>query len=116
MVAFDPTQVVGAGGALGALLRTYVNRRVDDENYPLGTLAVNVLGSFVLGALTFVGAGEGFMLLLGTGVCGSFTTFSSFSVETIRLWEHEKRMEAAVNAVVNLLGSLCAIGLAWVLV
>lgn len=112
----DPAYLVGVGGAVGALLRTLVGELVDVEAYPASTLAVNVIGSFALGALTFAGVGGDAALLLGTGVCGSFTTFSSFAVETVRLWETGERLRAVVNAATNLLGAGAAIALAWLLV
>jgi CrcB protein len=113
MVAFEAAHIVGTGGAIGALLRHYVSTRIETETVPLGTFTVNVLGSFVLGLLTFVGMNSDLALLLGTGVCGSFTTFSSFSVETVRLWETDDRRWALVNAVGNFIGASFAIGLAW---
>jgi len=113
MVGLDPAQVVGTGGALGALLRHFVSERVKVEEFPAGTFTVNVIGSFALGLLTFAGAGHDVALLLGTGACGSFTTFSSFSFETVRLWETGERGRAAVNALGNLAGAAVAIGLAW---
>jgi len=116
MVVLDPAQVVGTGGALGALLRHFVSERVDVEEFPLGTFTVNVLGSFALGLLTFSGVHGDLSLLLGTGACGSFTTFSSFSFETVRLWETGEEARATANALGNLAGAGVAIGLAWLLV
>lgn len=115
MTALDPAHLVGTGGAIGALCRAYVSQRVSSE-YPFGTLVVNVIGSFVLGLVTFSGVGGDVALLVGTGACGSFTTFSSFSFETVRLVEDGEVEWAAANTLVNLLGSLAAIGLAWLVV
>ncbi len=112
----DPAHLVGTGGAIGALLRQYVSRAVDSESFPLGTLTVNVLGTFLLGFATFLGTDSTALLLLGTGVCGSFTTFSSFSVQTVRLWETGDRLRAVGNAGANLLGAGLALGIAWALV
>lgn len=98
---------------LGAVLRYLVGEYVDVEGFPLGTLTVNVAGSFVLGLVTFLGAGEDVLLFVGTGACGSFTTFSSFSFDTVRLWETGGRVRSIVYATVNLVGALAAIGLAW---
>ncbi|GAA0216462.1 fluoride efflux transporter CrcB [Halobaculum roseum] len=116
MIEFDPAHVVGTGGAVGALLRHYVSQLVDVEEFPTGTFTVNVLGSFALGFITFLGADTTLLLLFGTGVCGSFTTFSSFSFETVRLWETGERTRAVGNAGGNLFGAGLAIGLAWGLV
>jgi CrcB protein len=111
-----PAHLVGIGGAAGALLRHAVASYVDAETFPLGTLTVNVLGSLLLALVTFAGAGEGTLLLVGVGVCGSFTTFSSFAFETVRLWETGERGWAVLNATANLVGALLAVGLAWILV
>ncbi|KTG11530.1 chromosome condensation protein CrcB [Haloprofundus marisrubri] len=113
---FDPAHVVGTGGAVGALLRQYVDHLVDVDEFPLGTLTVNVLGTFLLGFVTFLGVDSTTLLLLGTGVCGSFTTFSSFSVQTVRLWETGDRLRAVGNATLNLLGAGLALAVAWGLV
>lgn len=116
MTALDPAQLVGLGGAIGAVLRYGANRTVGAREFPVGTLLVNAVGSFVLAAVTFAGAGDAVLLAVGTGACGSFTTFSSFSYETVRLWEGGQRRLAGVNAVGNLLAAGVAIGLAWLLV
>ncbi|SEQ88548.1 fluoride efflux transporter CrcB [Natrinema salaciae] len=115
----EPAHVVGTGGAIGAVLRYWVSQRVarvSSERLPLATFAVNVVGSFVFGLAVFAGAGESTIELVGTGICGSFTTFSSFSVETVRLYERGDRALAVGNAGANLACSLAAIGLAWGLV
>jgi len=114
MVELDPGHVVGAGGTLGAVLRYLVTQRVDVTGLPAGTFTVNVVGSFVLGFVTFLGMDSQLLLFVGTGACGSFTTFSSFSFETVRLWEAGDRARAVANALGNLLGAVLAIGLAWV--
>jgi len=104
----DPAYLVGAGGVLGALARTLVGEYVVLDGVPASTFAVNVLGTFLLAALTLSHAGNDLALFLGTGFCGSFTTFSSFSVETVRLWETGEYGRAAANA----LGTLAAAGVA----
>jgi CrcB protein len=115
MAALDPAQLVGAGGALGALLRSAISTRLNSDQVPAGTITVNVLGSFVLGFVTFLGVDSELLLFVGTGACGSFTTFSSFSVDTVRLWETDRRARALLNAVGTFVGAVVAIGLAWVL-
>ncbi len=94
--------LVGVGGAVGALLRTGVSRVVAREWFPVGTLAVNVVGSLALGLLAGLAPGERLTLLLGEGVCGAFTTFSSFSVATVRLGAGEHSRRAALNVVLTL--------------
>ena len=114
-IELHPAQIVGTGGAIGALCRHYASKWVDSEDFPSGTFTVNVIGSFVLASIVFLGIDHEFILLLGTGACGSFTTFSSFSFETVRLWETGERIRAAINASGTLVGAFLAIGLAWVL-
>ncbi|AGB36098.1 fluoride efflux transporter FluC [Natronococcus occultus] len=113
---FEAAHLVGIGGAIGALLRYAVYEQLSDEQYPWPTLVVNVVGSFVFGAATFAGVGESAIQLIGIGICGAFTTFSSFSVQTVQLYERGDRKLAVANAAGNLALSLAAIGLAWVLV
>ena len=113
MVTVDPAQLVGAGGVVGALLRHAVTRRIDVEQFPTGVFAVNVLGSFALGLVTFAGAGNDVALFVGTGACGSFTTFSSFSFETVRLWETGARTRAVLHAGGTLVAAGVALSLAW---
>lgn len=82
--------VVAAGGALGASARWLIADAapVAAGTFPVTTLVVNVVGAFLLGALVAAVAGRGrwwLRPLLGTGVLGGFTTFSTFAVETDRL-------------------------------
>ena len=117
-VTFDPepAHIVGTGGAIGAILRHLIYLRFSSDRFPWPTLAVNVVGSFGFGAAIFAGAGETTIQLVGIGICGAFTTFSSFSVETVQLYERGDRLLAVANAAVNLALSLAAIGIAWLLV
>ncbi|MEU8247769.1 fluoride efflux transporter CrcB [Nonomuraea sp. NPDC048916] len=108
--------LVFAGGAIGAPARYLLDRYVQRHRrgvFPWGTLTVNVLGSLVLGLLLGASAGAGLpdqvVLLVGTGVCGALTTFSTFGFETVRLLEEGATMEAGLNAVASLvLGVLAA--------
>lgn len=108
----NPAYLVGVGGAVGAVLRHVVTDLVRHESFPLGTFTVNVVGSFVLGFVAFLDPGNDALLFVGTGACGSFTTFASFSVDTVRLWEAGERGTAAMYATANLVGALAAIALA----
>jgi len=116
----EPAYLVGTGGAIGAVLRYLVANVIlrwrGPTKIPTSTVVVNVIGSFVLGLLVFGSAGSDAMLLVGIGVCGAFTTYSSFSVQTVRLWEDGMRGYAVVNAVGNLALSGLAVGVAWLLV
>ncbi|NHN40445.1 fluoride efflux transporter CrcB [Halorubellus sp. JP-L1] len=103
----NPAVLVGIGGALGAVARHAVYERVDDADaaIPHATLAVNVLGSLVLGLATGLGAsgvvGGDALLFVGTGACGAFTTFSTFAFETVDRAARSTRAAAA-----NALGTL----------
>jgi CrcB protein len=112
----NPAYLVGAGATVGALLRygtnQYVGGIADGREFPYGTFAVNVIGSFVLALITFLGANDLILYAVGTGACGSYTTFSSFSVDTIKLWENGNRLLAGWNAIANLIGALLVIGVA----
>lgn len=112
----EPAHLVGAGGILGAVLRFLVNQAIDAETFPFGTLTVNVVGSFALGFVVFLQVGSAALLFIGTGVCGSFTTFSTFSVDTVQLAEGGDQTAAATYAGANIVGSLLAIGAAWLIV
>ncbi len=108
--------LLGTGGAIGAVLRYAVSEALPADRFPWATLVVNVVGSFVLGLVAFGGAGEGAMLFIGVGACGSFTTFSSFSVAAVDLWEQGRRWTSTLHVVGNLVCSLAAIGFAAMLV
>ncbi|MGW7519784.1 fluoride efflux transporter CrcB [Streptomyces sp. NPDC054796] len=108
--------LIVVGGALGAPLRYLADRAVQtrhDSVFPWGTFAVNAAGSLVLGGLTGAasvgGAGSGTMALLGTGLCGALTTYSTFSYETLRLAERGWRFLALANAVASVLVGLGAV-------
>lgn len=115
----EPAFLVGTGGALGAISRYAVGLWLSHDRFPVATLAVNVLGSFFLGLITFAGSGSDVVLFLGVGATGSFTTYSSFSFQTVRLWETGDRFRAATYAaltlVLGLLAALLAVGLLSVL-
>ncbi|MDC0768993.1 fluoride efflux transporter CrcB [Streptomyces sp. HD] len=103
--------LVIAGAMVGAPLRYLTDRAVQsrhDSVFPWGTLAVNVTGCLILGLLTGAAvagvASSHLQLLLGTGLCGALTTYSTFSYETLRLTE----TGAGLYAVVNIVGSVTA--------
>jgi len=109
--------LVGVGGAAGAVLRHAVFLAVErGAAVPRATLAVNVLGSFVLGVLVAADPAADAALFVGVGLCGAFTTFSTFSVETVDAMIAGRYRVAAANATLNLVGALLAVGLAGVLV
>lgn len=104
---------VALGGALGAALRFTVARWVTIEAVPGATLAVNVTGSFALGILVGVQVPEPLMAFFGVGVCGALTTFSSFAVETVSLWERGEVRRATAYALGTLILAALAVGIGW---
>lgn len=89
---------VGLAGAVGALARYGLGMMIDSigpSAFPVSTLLINLSGSFLLGWLTHMFLRTGklspqFVTIVGTGMIGSFTTFSTFSVETIRLLDESR--------------------------
>ncbi|MDW8804576.1 fluoride efflux transporter CrcB [Streptomyces scabiei] len=107
--------LVITGAAVGAPLRYLTDlavQRRHDTVFPWGTFTVNVAGCLVLGLLTGAvtyGAASGSMqLLVGTGLCGALTTYSTFSYETMRLAETGAKFFAAVNVVASVVAGLGA--------
>ena len=91
--------MVALGGGLGAALRYLTSEWVSNDGFPWATLCVNIVGSFLMGALA-IGLAEQLIskdlaLLLGTGLLGGLTTMSAFSVETIQLIEDQQTGLAA---------------------
>ncbi|MEU0646701.1 fluoride efflux transporter CrcB [Streptomyces umbrinus] len=107
--------LVIVGGMVGAPLRYLTDRAVQsrhDTVFPWGTFAVNVVGCLILGTLTgaaVAGAASSHLqLLLGTGLCGALTTYSTFSFETLRLAEDGARLYAAANVIASVVVGLGA--------
>ncbi|MEV3908095.1 fluoride efflux transporter CrcB [Streptomyces canus] len=107
--------LVVTGAMVGAPLRYLTDRAVQsrhDSLFPWGTFAVNVTGCLVLGLLTGAVAegagGSHLQLLLGTGLCGALTTYSTFSYETLRLSETGARFYAATNVAASVVAGLGA--------
>jgi len=94
----EPAHLLGTGGAIGAILRYLVGLALAHDRFPFSTLLVNVLGSFVLGLVVFASLSDEVVLFVGTGACGSFTTYSSFSVQTVQFWEGGDRFRAILYA------------------
>jgi len=109
--------LVGIGGVIGALLRYFVSRWVGvraNPNFPFATLAINISGSFLLGLFTrslgiwLPQYEPAIMLLLGIGVCGAYTTFSTFSYEVVLLIEERRRYISLVYVVLTFLSCAAA--------
>jgi len=115
---------VGFGGFVGAVARYLVGgwvQRLLPVSFPYGTLAVNVIGSLLLGAVFELGTARGALspelrMMLGVGFLGAFTTFSTFSLETLNLLREGSLFLAGANAAVNVLLCLAAVWVGVVLV
>ena len=107
---------VALGGALGAVARYGLSGWVQHFSggiFPYGTLAVNVLGSFIIGLVLQMTTGRFVWslearLLLTAGFCGGLTTFSTFSYETLALLEDQQWLAAGGNSLLNVLVCLAA--------
>jgi fluoride exporter len=110
--------LVMAGAAVGAPTRWLLDRfvqRLHDSVFPWGTFTINVLGSLLLGLVLGTGASADLVLLLGTGFCGGFTTFSTFGYETVRLMEDGSGTQAVLNVAASLAAGLAAATAGWYL-
>ena len=117
--------LVGLGSAIGGISRYGASGLIANrfgQSFPWGTLFVNVTGSFIIGLFATLTAPEGRWLVgpsgrnfFMTGVCGGYTTFSSFSLQTLNLVQDEEWLYAASNAVLSLILCLVAVWLGHVL-
>lgn len=112
--------LVALGAAVGAPLRYLTDRFFQsrlDPVFPWGTLAVNVVGSFVLGMVTawWVDGrvGDDVVGLVGMGFCGALTTYSTFSYETLRLLEDSACWYALANVAVSMVAGVAAAVAGW---
>ena len=99
-------------GGMGAVLRFTVDRTVSarvGRPFPYGTLAVNLTGAFLLGLLGGLALAPHHALLAGTAFVGSYTTFSTWMLETQRLGEERRAWPAVANIVVSLVLGLAAV-------
>lgn len=106
---------VSAASAVGAPARYLLDKAVAARRrsaLPLGTMVINVSGAFLLGLLTGLAAHHGMpknvLVVLGSGFCGAYTTFSTFSYETMRLVEDGSIGEATANVAVSLAAGMAA--------
>jgi len=117
--------LVGVGSAIGGVSRYWASGLIANrvgQSFPWGTLFVNVTGSFIIGFFATVTAPEGRWLVRSsgrnffmTGFCGGYTTFSSFSLQTLNLAQDEEWLYAGGNAVFNLVLCMVAVWLGHIL-
>lgn len=114
-----PWIAVAAGGAVGASLRYWISaevNRLGNNDFPWGTLAVNLIGSFLFGVITIMASkyawlGHNTRLLLLTGGLGALTTFSTFSSDTLQLIYDGKPLLAGSNILMNVVICIFAVWL-----
>jgi len=109
---------VAVGGALGSLLRFFLNKFISDSLgnfFPMGVLVINVVGSFVIGlSAGFLNSPKNEMFsdwlvpLVMIGICGGFTTFSSFSLQTWQLFQAGEWFRAGLNIVLSVVLCIAA--------
>ena len=118
---------VAIGGALGSVARFWINGLVSEKfgaTFPWGTLAINVTGSFVIGIIGALAIPEGRMdspsrqfvtQFLMIGICGGYTTFSSFSLQTLNLLREREWLYAGGNVILSVVLCMLAVWLGWLL-
>lgn len=119
----DKLLLIGFGGFVGAIARYLMSgfpHRFLNGSFPYGTLLVNVLGCFIIGALMFLVEDRrmmtsGVRFFIFTGILGSFTTFSTFGFETFALMRESQYVSALANIGANLVIGILAVVAGWAL-
>lgn len=115
-LAFNQLIFIAAGGALGAVFRFLVSNGIHSimsRDFPYGTLTVNVIGSFVMGfsyvmLIERLSISPEWRAFIVIGLLGAFTTFSTFSIETLMLIQNSELSKAMLNVLLSVL--LCVLG------
>ena len=104
---------VGIGGAIGAILRYLISLIPVKSDFPILTLMTNVIGAFAIGCIVALSKKynmpNNVVLMLKTGVCGGFTTFSTFSLEAYTLFESRKIGMGITYAILSLVLCIAAV-------
>jgi CrcB protein len=103
-----PTLLVALGGAAGSVGRYWTGVLFAGAfglDFPLGTLVINILGSFIIGLVDIAAGGSALRSLIIVGFCGGYTTFSSFSLQTLELIRAGHPVAASLNVLLSV--ALC---------
>ena len=111
----EPVILVGLGGAVGSVFRFELSKFSPVRGVPVGTILVNIVGSFAFSVLVFSPTPGDLMYLIGVGGLGGFTTFSTFSYETFRMMENHDYYTMGVNILLNMAGSLAGVYLGFLM-
>lgn len=106
--------LVGAGGAVGSVLRFLTSVfvvRIESFPFPIATFIVNILGCFCIGLFTNLIPTNNLRFLLIAGFCGGFTTFSTFASETLTLINNNQSLLAFVYTLLSCVLGICAVWL-----
>jgi fluoride exporter len=115
--------LIGIGGSLGAagryLLGNFINKKKKSEHFPLGTWAINITGSFLLGILYKLHLtneiSDWMWLFVGVGFCGAYTTFSTFGYETITLLLSNKKILAGIYVLTSIIVSILTAAIGFII-
>jgi fluoride exporter len=118
--------LIGIGGAIGSVVRFWVSGLIATrfgQTFPLGTVVVNVTGSFVIGLFAALSEPEGRWLINPSlrqffmiGICGGYTTFSSFSLQTLALVQEGEWFHAVMNSIASFVLCLFAVWLGYLVI
>lgn len=101
--------LLSIGGACGAMARYNIGTvffKNKNHTFPFGTFIINIVGAFLLGIFCGLGISGNPYLVLGDGFCGAFTTFSTFTVESVQLMQHDSVKESVLFIVLSVIVGL----------
>ena len=111
VLLWGAVMLIGGAGSVIRFLADGVVASAANRGFPLGTLAVNLSGAVILGVITGLALGHDQALLAGTAAVGSYTTFSTWMLETQRLTEERQHRTAALNVIASLALGIAAAAL-----
>lgn len=111
--------LIGIGGAAGSMLRYTAALIISNRNFPYSTFAVNIIGSFIIGivmafSLKNANFQNNWQLLLATGLCGGFTTFSAFTFENLQLMQNGRYLISILYISGSLIAGMLAVWLGYI--